>query len=74
MRSVPLQRRVSVDGPTGGIPQPSPALRNKMEQLRRLIANPQGEIDIQRAIRLMSPGRLIGMNRSTSTTFLYGES
>jgi hypothetical protein len=45
-----------------------------MEQLRRLIANPQGEIDIQRAIRLMSPDRLIGMNRFTSTTFLYGES
>ena len=47
MRSVPLQRRVRVDGPTGCIPQPSPALRNKMEQLRRPIANPQGEIDIQ---------------------------
>ncbi len=74
MRSVPLQRRVRVDGLTGCIPQPSPALRNKMEQLRRLIANPQGEIDIQRAIRLMSPDRLIGMNRFTSTTFLYGES
>lgn len=47
MRSVPLQRRVSVDGPTGGIPQPSPALRNKMEQFRRPIANLQEETDIQ---------------------------
>jgi hypothetical protein len=47
MRSVPSQRRVSVDEPTGGIPQLPSALRNKMEQLQRLIADLQGGIDIQ---------------------------